>query len=46
VYHIVVIDKAGNKKTGWARCGNVFLGSALDEIEVKWEEPVTVTDAI
>lgn len=46
VYHIVVVDKAGNKKTGWARCGNVFLGSALDEIEVKWEEPATVTDVI
>jgi hypothetical protein len=44
VFYIEVVDKAGNKKIGWARGGNYFFGSARDEIEIKWKDPSNGTD--
>lgn len=38
VYRIKVRDKNGQERTGWVRCGGIWLGLFSDEATVKWDE--------
>jgi hypothetical protein len=38
VYYVTVQDKAGNRRSGWVRCGSWFLGLLSDNVEVRWED--------
>jgi hypothetical protein len=37
VYHVVVEDSAGNRRSGYVRCGGWWLGLLSDRVEVRWD---------
>ncbi len=37
VYRITVIDQNGRQRSGWVRCGGMFLGLHSDKIDVRWD---------
>jgi hypothetical protein len=38
VHYVEVLDEAGNRRTGWVRCGSSFLGLLSDQLDVRWEQ--------
>ena len=37
VYHVVVRDQAGVRRSGWVRLGGFWRGLHSDDVEVSWE---------
>ena len=37
VYHVVVEDSTGARRSGWVRCGGWWLGLLSDNVEVRWD---------
>ena len=37
VYRVKVQDRQGNERSGWVRCGGIFLGPFKDEAAVTWD---------
>lgn len=37
VYYVQVRDMQGELRTGWLRCGGMWLGLLSDQVEVEWE---------
>ena len=37
VYHVEVLDRYGQPRTGYVRCGGWWLGLFSGNVEVKWE---------
>ena len=37
VFRITAIDKDGNSKTGYARCGGFWFGTLSEQVEVRWD---------
>src|SRR5262245_59838170 len=37
VYHVVLEDPDGNKRSGWVRCGSWWFGLLSDKVEVRWD---------
>ena len=37
VYHIVVVDQHGSRRSGYVRCGSWFWGIWSDHVDVRWE---------
>jgi hypothetical protein len=42
VYRIVVEDRQGRRRRGWALCGGYFLGTLSRRVAVRWDQPETV----
>lgn len=38
LYSVRVLDKNGQERRGWVRCGTFWNGIFSDKIEVKWED--------
>lgn len=41
VYRVKVLDRQGNTKSGWVKCGSFFLGVFEDKVEARWEPEAT-----
>lgn len=37
VYRIMVRDRDGDTREGWARCGSYWMGLLSDQVEVRWD---------
>ena len=37
VYHIVVVDRHGRRRSGYVRCGGWFWGVWSEHVDVRWE---------
>ncbi len=37
VYRITVVDQAGRPRSGWVRCGGIWLGLHSDKVDVRWD---------
>jgi hypothetical protein len=37
VYYVTVEDDAGNRRSGWARCGGWWFGLLSNHVEVRWD---------
>jgi hypothetical protein len=37
VYYVTVEDDAGNRRSGWVRCGGWLFGLLSDHVEVRWD---------
>jgi hypothetical protein len=42
VYRLIVEDRRGQRRRGWAVCGGYFLGTLSRRVVVKWDEPESV----
>ena len=38
VYRVTVIDKAGQERSGWVKCGGWWFGMWTDQAKVRWDE--------
>jgi hypothetical protein len=38
VYYVVVEDSAGERRSGYVRCGGWWLGLLSDRVEVRWDD--------
>lgn len=38
VYYVTVEDAAGNRRSGWVRCGGWWLGLLSDHVDVHWDD--------
>ena len=38
VYRVKVRDGSGQVRSGWVRCGSVFMGLLTDKAEARWED--------
>jgi hypothetical protein len=38
VYYVVVEDEAGNRRSGYARCGGWWFGLLSNNVEVRWDD--------
>jgi hypothetical protein len=38
VYYIIVEDREGQRRRGWALCGGWFTGLMSEQVKVKWDQ--------
>lgn len=38
VFYVTVRDREGRRRTGYIRCGDLFLGLLSPQVEVRWDE--------